>query len=130
MHIIITEASAKSARDIIAFANPEDIELRLMRLNSISQAVFTSDAKLATVSASVLEIIDGRVLLRDPAAFEEVFAQAKRAHVNRERQDISNDSSNKKCLPQKKSKLKHNTKKATAWRCKFAKITLFAVKAL
>ena len=26
---IITEASAKSARDSIAFSNPEDIELRL-----------------------------------------------------------------------------------------------------
>ena len=44
---IITECSARSARDSIAFADPESNELKLMRLNSISQAVFTRDAKLA-----------------------------------------------------------------------------------
>ena len=32
--------------------------------------------------------------------------------------------------PSKKSKLKNNTKKAIAWRSKFAKVTLFAVRAL
>ena len=33
---IIIETSAKSARDSIAFSDPEDLELRLMRLSSIS----------------------------------------------------------------------------------------------
>ena len=40
---------------------------------------------------------------------------------------ISNKS---ECLPQQKSKLTDNTKKAIAWRSKLAKVTLFAVRAL
>lgn len=88
---IITEASAKAARDSIAFSDPGDIELRLMRLNSIYQAALANDAKSATsliryplFSVSLLETIDGRLMLRDPAAFEEVFAEATRAHIRRE----------------------------------------------
>ena len=135
---IITEASAKSARDSIAFSNPEDIELRLMRLNSISQAVFTQDRKLADAlighsefSAKLLAVVDGCPALRDPSAFEEAFASAKRQHIEKERLDIINDFSNKPdSLPQKNSKLKSNTRKSIAWRNKFAKVTLFAVKAL
>ena len=38
---IIAEASARAARDAFAFAEPESNELKLMRLNSISQAIFT-----------------------------------------------------------------------------------------
>ena len=45
--VIITESSARAARDAIAFSDPEDNELKLMRLNSISQSIATGDAKLA-----------------------------------------------------------------------------------
>jgi len=127
---IITECSARSACDSIAFADPESNELKLLRLSSISQAVFARDAKLAAslirhsdFSSSLLHIVDGCPALRDPATFEEAFAEAKREHVDRERQEIINDFATKPdCLPPKKSKLKNNTKKAIAWRTKFVKV--------
>ena len=82
---IITESSARSARDCVAFADPEDNELRLIRLNSISQAVVTKDAKPASsliryspFSYSLLDIVDGRPAPRDPAAFEEVFDKIRK----------------------------------------------------
>jgi len=40
--VIITEASARAARDAIAYAEPEANELRMMRLNSIAQAASTA----------------------------------------------------------------------------------------
>ena len=107
---ITTECSARAARDSIALAEPESNELTLMRLNSISQAVFTRDSKLAAAlighsdfSSNLLQIVDGCPALRDPPAFEEAFAEAKRQHIDRERQEIINDFANKPdCLPQKK----------------------------
>ena len=45
--VMITEASARAARDAIAFAEPEANELKLMRLNSIAQAISTGDTILA-----------------------------------------------------------------------------------
>ena len=96
--MIITEASAKAARDAIAFAEPEANELRMMRLNSIAQAVSTGDSIVAnaliryyTFASDLLKIEDGKPTLSDPASFEEAFADAKRAHIDGERQDIIND---------------------------------------
>ena len=40
---MITESSARDARDAIAFTDPESNDLRLMRLNSIAEAVATED---------------------------------------------------------------------------------------
>ena len=95
---IITESAARAARDAIAFADTEDRELRMMRLNSISQAVTSGDRKLAAAlikhsafSAQLLELNGGKPALRDPQAFEEAFADAKRAHINKERQQNLND---------------------------------------
>ena len=90
-----------------------------MRLNSISQAITSADTNFANVlvryssfPSDLLIISDGKPTLRNPARFEEVFAEAKRAHIDRERQDIISDFANKPdSLPQKKSKLKNNTKK-------------------
>ena len=92
------ECSARSARDSIAFAESESNELKLMRLSSISQAVFTEDSKLAAsligrsdFSSSLLHIVDGCPALRDSSAFEEAFAEAKRQHIDKERQEIIKD---------------------------------------
>ena len=100
--VIITEASAKAARDAIAFAGPEANELRMIRLNSIAQAVSTGDLILAnalisysTFASDLLKIEEGKPTLSDPATFEEAFADAKRAHIDRGRQDIVNDFSKK-----------------------------------
>ena len=96
--VIITEASAKAARDAISFAEPEANELRLLRLNPIAQAVSTGDSTLANAlisyspfASDLLKIEEGKPTLSDPATFEEAFAGAKRAHIDRERQDIIND---------------------------------------
>ena len=49
--------------------------------------------------------------------------------MDRERQGIGDACANKQdSLPQQKSKLKNNTKKAISWR-KNAKVVLFAIKA-
>ena len=95
---IITETSARAARDAIASADPEDNELKLMRLNSISQSIATGDARLAaalirhsTFSSALLDVVESKPVLKDPQAFEEVFAEAKRVHINRKRQEILND---------------------------------------
>ena len=45
--VMITEASARAARDAIAFAEPEANELKLMRLNSMAQAISIGDTILA-----------------------------------------------------------------------------------
>ena len=94
----ITETSARAARDAIAFADPEDTELKLMRLNSIAQSIATGDARLAAAlirhssfSSALLDVVESKPTLKDPQAFEEVFADAKRAHINRERPDILNE---------------------------------------
>ena len=104
--------------DAIAFSNPEDAELKLMRLNSISQAVASGDAKLAaalvrhsTFSSELLDIVEGRPALRDPQAYEEVFAEAKRAHINRERQEILDDFPTNQIVSLKKSPNSKTTRK-------------------
>ena len=43
---IITESSAKAAWDAIAYSDPEDNELKLMRLNSIAQFIATGTPDL------------------------------------------------------------------------------------
>ena len=69
-----------------------------MRLNSIAQAIFTADLKLAKAlikhsafSAKLIHNVAGTPQLIDAAYFEEVFADAKRAHVDRDRQYIINE---------------------------------------
>ena len=64
---------------------------------------------------------------RDAIAFsdlEDVFAEAKRAHVNRERQDILNDSPTNNILSLKKGPNSKTTRKrkAMSWRSKLAKL--------
>ena len=95
---ITTESSARAARDAIAYSDPDDNELKFMRLNWIAQSIATGDAKLAAAlirysgfSSDLSDVVEGKPELRDPQAFEEVFAEAKRAHVNKERRDITND---------------------------------------
>ena len=94
---MITESSARAARDAIAFADPESNDLRLMRLNSIAQAVATEDCTLAkaliahsSFAANLLQIVACKPTLSDPASFEEAFAEAKRSHIARERPDRIN----------------------------------------
>jgi endonuclease/exonuclease/phosphatase family metal-dependent hydrolase len=134
--ILIARASAIAARDAIAFADPTDISIRMMRLNSIAQAIFSSDTILASklikhsaYAAGHLCISSGKPSLISPSAFEEEFADARRCHINRERENILKDF---ECLPetcpQKKSKLKNNTKKAICWRKRFSKVTLIALR--
>ena len=90
--VIITEASARAARDAIAFAEREANELRMTRLNSIAQAISNEDFILANAlirysafASDLLKIEEGRPALCDPAKFEEALADAKRVHIDIER---------------------------------------------
>ena len=56
-----------------------------MRLNSIAQSIATGDSRLAAAlsryscfSLDILAIVEGKPVLKDPQAFEEVSAEAKR----------------------------------------------------
>jgi hypothetical protein len=47
--------------------------------------------------------VESKPVLKDPQAFEEVFAEAKRAHINKERQDILNGFPTNQIVSLKKS---------------------------
>lgn len=86
-----------------------------MRLNSISQAVASGDAKLGAAlikhsafSSQLLDFVGGRPALRDPQAFEEAFADAKWAHINKEKQHFSDD-----CLANQIASLRKNPNSKT-----------------
>ena len=85
--MFITESSAKAARDAISYTDPGDNKLKLMRLNSIAQSIATGDSILAAAlirqscfPSDLLAIVEGKPVLKDPQAFEELFAEATRAH--------------------------------------------------
>ena len=96
--VTITEASARAAWDAIACAEPDANELKMIRLNSIAQAISTGDTILAAAliryssfASDLLTIDAGAPTLKDPAKFEEVLADAERAHIDRGRHDVSDD---------------------------------------
>ena len=87
--------AGKLARDAIFQDTPGAANSILWRMCSISRAVYQGNPKLASIlidsselGKKHLDIAKGKPILRDPKAFEEDFANAKKEHLENAKQGI------------------------------------------
>jgi len=85
--------AALKARDVLLATSPESSDNQLLRLNSISRAIWNSDSALAEILVRESDLGKQHLLiapgqrpsLKDPAKFEETFRVARESHLGRER---------------------------------------------
>jgi len=128
------EAAIK-ARDALLVEDPLSPDNRLLRLSSISRAVWQQDYKLAGILTKESELGRSHLLvgsdgisLRDPSGFEECFRSAKEQHLGRERAQIIQEGGGGEGVSlrehKKKSKLRVNSSLAELWVPKSPKLCI------
>jgi len=132
--------AALKARDVLLATSPESGDNQLLRLNSISRAIWNSDSALAEILTRESELGRQHLLvtpgqpptLKDPAKFEETFRVARESQLGRERVQIlaeggGGDGSSLREL-KKRSRLRVNSELSLLWDIKAPKISITGLR--